>query len=122
MEDLNSLDKFGKFIMENCRDHGIEFSAGLLNNKWKSDHVQDVQTEISQLSENQKQALQKAFTIVLDVAIHNFLFALQDGFNDDIQILVDSKNLVNLSDGIHGEPYSDEGWQAKYSKFGGDYI
>jgi hypothetical protein len=28
---------------------------------------------------------------------------------NDIQILVDGENIVELSDGIHGEAYSDEG-------------
>ena len=50
--------------------------------------------------------------------MHDFLFALQK--IDDIQILVDGQNIVELSDGIHGEAYSDEGWFAKYSRHKAD--
>ena len=38
-------------------------------------------------------------------------------FDNDIQIIVDSENVVELSDGIHGEAYSEKSWYAKYSKY-----
>ena len=117
METLSPLDQFGKFLMENCRDQGIESSIGLLNNKWKAPILQSMQAELYKLNDKQKEAVQDAFIHIIDVAIHDFLFALQNGYNDDIQIIVDGENVVELSDGIHGEPYSDEGWRAKYSKF-----
>jgi hypothetical protein len=56
----------------------------------------------------------------VDKAIHDFLFKLQEvaDFEDDIQVLVDGENGAGLSDGIHGELFGEDGWQARYSKFG----
>jgi hypothetical protein len=37
---------------------------------------------------------------------------------DGLQLLMDGDNVVQLSDGFSAEPYSDQGWYAKFSKFG----
>ena len=117
MKTLSPLDKFGKFIVENLRDKGIDFAEGLLKKQWNAPGLLEMQNEIANLNETQKTAFINAITKTIDGAIHDFLFALQEqaDFNNDIQILVDGENIVELSDGIHGEAYSDEGWFAKYS-------
>lgn len=113
MKTLPPLDKFGKFVVENFRDKGIAFAEGLLKKHWKVPSLLDMQNEISKLDNIQKAAFIRAVTETIDGALHDFLFAIQE--TNDIQILVDGQNIVELSDGIHGEAYSDEGWFAKYS-------
>ncbi|GGH16104.1 hypothetical protein [Mucilaginibacter phyllosphaerae] len=117
MED--SLDKFGKFLVENFRDKGIYYAESLLAGIWKAPSLQDIQTGLSHLSITQKEAVKKAIISTLDSAMHDFLFALQvqAEYKNEIQITVDKNNIVDLSDGIHGEAYSDDGWYAKYSKY-----
>jgi hypothetical protein len=115
MKALSPVDKFGKFIVVNLRDKGIDFAEGLLKKQWKAPDLLEMQKEISNLTESQKAAFINAITKTIDGAIHDFLFALQEV--NDIQILVDGQNIVKLSDGIHGEAYSDDGWFAKYSQY-----
>ena len=57
---------------------------------------------------------------VVDTGLHDFLFALQQiaDFDNDINVLVDGKNIVEQSDGLHGELFGDNGWFARYSKHG----
>ena len=119
MKASSPVDKFGKFIVENLRDKGIDFAEGLLRKHWKAPSLLDMQNEIANLNDTQKTAFIKAVTETIDGAIHDFLFALQEqaDFDNDIQILVDGQNIVELSDGIHGEAYSSDGWYEKYSKF-----
>jgi len=114
MKALPPVDKFGKFIVENLRDKGIDFAEGLLRKQWKSPSLNDMQNEIATLNDTQKTAFIKAVVQTIDGAMHDFLFALQE--TNDIQILVDGQNIVELSDGINGEAYSDEGWFSKYSR------
>ena len=114
MNTITPLDKFGKFLVENLRDKGIDFAEGLLSNHWKAPSLLDMQNEIANLNDTQKIAFISAITETIDGAMHDFLFALQE--INEIQILVDGQNIVELSDGIHGEAYSDEGWFAKYSR------
>ena len=118
MNTIAPVDKFGKFIVVNLRDRGIDFAEGLLKKHWKAPGLLETQNEIANLNGNQKAAFINAIRETLDVAIHDFLFALQEqaDFDNDIQILVDGQNIVKLSDGLHGEAYSDEGWFAKYSR------
>ena len=109
------LDKFGKFIVENLRDKGIYFGERLLKNQWNAPALQNIQTELAKLSGSQKEIVKQAIISAFDSATHDFLFALQD--RNDVQILVDGENVVRLSDGIHGEPYTEDGWYARFSKY-----
>ncbi len=119
MTELNSIDKFGKFLVENLRDRGIQSAEFLLENKWKAPSLQKLQLELSKLSDAQKGLVMQTVTQCIDTAIHDFLFAIQEKFDfeNDIQILVDNENIVELSDGIHGEAYTDEGWYARFSQY-----
>jgi len=115
----DKVDKFGKFLVDNLRDKGIIYAEGLLNNKWKAPVLQNIQLGLTNLEDSEKEVVRNAIIATLDSAIHDFLFALQEqtDFENGIKILVDGENVIELSDGIHGEPYSDEGWYSKYSKF-----
>jgi hypothetical protein len=115
MDTTNKVDKFGKFLVDNLRDKGIEFADKLLQNHWKAPAFQTIQAELYELSDSKKKFIKEAIIATIDNAIHDFLFALQE--INDIKILVDGENIVELSDGIHGEAFSDEGWYTKYSKF-----
>lgn len=119
MSEENNIDKFGKFLVENPRDKGISHAEFLLNGRWKAPALQNIQYELGYLSIAQKEAVKKAVISTIDSAIHDFLFALQEqaDFDNEIQIIVNDDNIVELSDGIHGEAYSDDGWYAKYSKY-----
>jgi hypothetical protein len=115
MESNNVLDKFGKFIVENLRDKGINFGELLLNGEWKAPALQNLQNELSKLSTHQKEIVKQAIISAFDSATHDFLLAVHA--REDIQIKVDGENIVELSDGIHGEPYSEDGWYARFSKY-----
>ena len=57
MEDKQALNKFGKFLVENLRDKGIDCVEGLLTNRWKAPSLQNIQSELSQLTQEQKRLL-----------------------------------------------------------------
>lgn len=118
--ELDELDKFGNFLVNNLRDKGINYAELLMEGHWKAPSLLNIQNELSDLSASQKEAVKKAIISTIDTAIHDFLFALQErvGLDNEIQIIIDGKNVIKLSNGIHGEAYSHEGWYAKYSKYG----
>ncbi len=113
------LDTFGKFLVHNLRDKGISHGEGLIAGRWKAPALQNIQSGLSSLTVDQKEAVRKAIISAMDSGVHDFLFALQEqaDFDNTIQILVNGKNVVKLSDGIHGESFSDDGWNAKFSKY-----
>lgn len=120
MKTENKLDKFGKFLVDHLRDKGINYAELLLKGHWKAPSLQNIQEELGKLSGPQKEVVKQAIVSSIDTAIHDFLFALheQADFDNGIQIIVDGENVVELSDGIYGEAYTNEGWYAKYSKYG----
>lgn len=119
MKDSEILDTFGKFLVNNLRDKGINHGELLLKNQWRAPSLQKLQNDLGQLSEEQKETVRKVVISSLDSAIHDFLFSLQEiaDFDNSIQITVNGKNIVGLSDGIHGELFSNDGWFAKFSRY-----
>lgn len=120
MKTNSELDIFGEFLVKNLRDKGIENAETLLNTKSKSPSLLKLQSELNNFTDSEKKLIQEVAIKSIDAAIHDFLFAIQElaDFENNIQILVNEKNIVDLSDGIHGESFSENGWNAKYSKYG----
>ena len=119
MKANNTLNKFGEFLIENMRDKGINLAEGLLINHWKAPELLNLQIELQSFSDNQKEIVRQVVIKSIDNAIHDFLFAIseQADFDNEIQIVVDNQNIVELSDGLHGEAYGEDGWYEKFSKY-----
>ena len=119
MKANNALDKFGEFLVENLRDKGVSFAEGLLTNHWKGPKLLSIQNELQSFSVSQRDIVRQVVIKTIDVAIHDFLFAVseQADFDNEIQIVVDGQNIVEFSDELHGEAYSEDGWYAKFSKY-----
>ena len=120
LDTNNTLDKFGKFIVENMRDKGIEFYDNLAQGLWKAPSLKLLQEELKQFDEEQLSIIRKCIVSSIDNSIHDFLFALQESsdMNNDVQIVIDGHNICKLSDGLQGELYTEDGWYSKYSSFG----
>ncbi len=118
-ENRESLDKFGRFVMEQLRDKALG-KLDLLITPHRSPSYAALQRELAGLSERKRAMVQECVRICIDSAIHDFLFKIQEraDFENDIQIFVDGRNVVKLSDGIHGEPFGEDGWQARFSHYG----
>lgn len=118
----SSLDKFGEFIVVNLRDKAIETAEMLLENGSKSPQTKILQDELLTFNAAQKAIVANAVKASIDAAIHDFLFAIEEqaDFENDIQIIVNEENIVEMSDGLQGELFTQDGWLEKYSKFKGE--
>ena len=118
--DRASLDKFGQFVMENLRDRCIDDFEMLSAARWNAPRVQGLQAALAAFSTEQTAVVRRCVVACIDSAIRDFLFKLQEraDFENDIQVFVDGKNVVGLGDGIHGESFGPDGWQATFSRFG----
>lgn len=121
MSDVNSpLDRFGKFIVENMRDKGIDNYDRLANGSWKTPSLQALQEDLKQFDERQLSIIRQCVGSSIDTAIHDFLFALQEStdLEQGVEVIVDKTNVAKVSDGLHGEPFGEDGWYLKYSAYG----
>jgi len=113
------LDKFGEFLISNLRDSAIDFFDKLLDGYWKPTALKKLQKELAEFTPEQKEIIRKSFVAGVDTSIHDFLFALEENYetSKDLEFLADGQNVVTLSDGLHGELFTKEGWCEKYSRY-----
>src|SRR5262245_5185034 len=114
------LDHFGELITRQLRDRAIEHFDRLLAGHWKAPALQELQQELATLDGRQRQLARRALVDSLDTGIHDLLFALQEQADlaNRVQLTVDGEDILAASDGIHGEPYGQDGWYARYSAYG----
>jgi hypothetical protein len=115
--DLSPLDEFGAFIVKHLHDSGIRFGEKLLAGSYRAPAVAVLQSDLQTLEPSQRAAVSELVSKVLCTAIHDFLFALQEqaDFENHICLTVRGTNVVEASDGIHGEAYGPDGWFARFS-------
>ncbi|MHC0440905.1 DUF6547 family protein [Flavobacterium sp. 3-210] len=120
MKSKESLEVFGEFLVKNLRDKGIANAETLLKNRSKASSNLKLLSALNQFTDPQKEIIKELVIKSIDAGIHDFLFALQElaDFENNIQIIVNEQNIFEISDGIHGESYSEDGWNAKFSKYG----
>lgn len=119
MKSNNSLDKFGHFLVRNMRDNAIDFFDKLIEGYYKATTLQKIHQELSQFTSEQKDIIRKSFIAGIDTSIHDFLFALEEIHEtaDDIQIMVDGENVVRLSEELHRELLTKDGWFSRFSHY-----
>ena len=120
MSDASNLEYFGRFVAENLRDRALDDFELLAKRHWKAPALQDLQTALSELPPSELEVARRALRRVVDSAIHDFLFALQEEHDSSgpLEVRVNGEAVAATSDGLQGEPYSEEGWFARFSRFG----
>lgn len=116
---MNSLDKFGQFIVTNLRDKAIEQYLMLERGELRGKAIQELQAKVASLSQDQKEIIRKVVIDVIDTAMHDLLFALQDAHdrNLGVEVIVDGRNVAAESGMLHGEHLGAGGWIERYSRF-----
>lgn len=91
----------------------------LLRGQLKGKSIQNLQSKILLLSEEERLLIKEVVVDAIDVAIHDLLFAIQEAFDqkDGIDVIVDGKNVAAESGMLQGEPLGAEGWIEKFSQF-----
>ncbi|AIQ14308.1 hypothetical protein [Paenibacillus durus] len=117
MRTESVLDIFGKLLIENLRDQSIDYFDKLVQGEWKAPSLQSLQTELKTFNEDQLDILRRAFISSLDSGLHDFLFKLQEVNEDGIRIIINEQNLADLSDGLHGELFTEDGWLKRFSRY-----
>jgi hypothetical protein len=114
------LDTFGRFVMEKLRDKAFDTADLTLKGHWKAPRLSKLQKELARLKEEQRDLARRLVRSVVDSAIHDFLFALQEAndLEQSVQIIAHGDNVAAKSDGLQGEPFGDQGWQARFSRYG----
>ena len=116
---MKGLDKFGAFIVQNVRDKALEQSKMLFEGRLQAKAIADLQAEIAALPDHQKRLLARVVRDVIDTALHDLLFSLQDAHDRKlgIEVFVDGENVAELSGMLNGEHLGEGGWIERFSQY-----
>ncbi|HEY1379830.1 MAG TPA: hypothetical protein VGF55_23710 [Gemmataceae bacterium] len=106
--------------MAKFRDAAIDYADGLLAAHWKAPGLKALQADLGRLTTEQRAIVRRCVIAAVDSGLHDFLFALGEEHDagTGIAVVVDGQDIAAQSDGLHGEPYGDKGWFARFSKHG----
>ena len=113
------LRELGKFVMEHLRDRALSHAERTLAGQWAAPATQRLQSELAQLSPEQRALVFRVVRASVDSAIHDFLFALTELERaNSVAMTVQGVDATTLSDGVYAEQGGADGWQASYSRYG----
>lgn len=114
----NILDYFGKMLISSVRDETITSWDMILNGKMKGITAQQVREKMSNFNDEQIEVLRWLIPKITDSSLHNLLVMFEQ--NDEIKIEVydgqKNNDIKQISDGLEGELYTDDGWIKRFSK------
>jgi len=115
---MDKLELFGKEFIEQLRDVSIEEYLAIKNGEMKSEDAKQVFQSYSLMDKSSQVLADKIILNIIDRVLHNtlWMFERSNDFTICEKKFVDPENdVVEMSDGLAGELYSDEGWIEKFS-------
>ena len=109
-----NLDEFGKVFIDSVRDNTIDNFERMFDGRMKGLTAEEVRDKLSLFDDYQKSILLWMIAKAVDQCMHNMLFMLEE--HEEIRILFDKEDIIEESDGLAGELYTEDGWIKKYSK------
>lgn len=109
----NELTYFGKKLIEEVRDRTIRGVDLRLKGAMKDEESIKLAGLIKTMSKQDKTVISQIIPLTVDLCIHNLLCMLED--DKDINISVNGIDVIEESDGLAGELYTEDGWILNYS-------
>jgi hypothetical protein len=113
------LNRFAETMIQQVRDETIDLWDRSLSGRMRDEDSLKATQVIATLSPEQKALVDWMVVRMVDSTIHHWLWMLEQ--EEDTQVVQyiaegDGANIAEISDGLCGEMYGDEGWIARYSK------
>ena len=114
----DALNLFGKLLMEEVRDIVIAAYYDIIEDNFVSEESKYLRSMIKKYNLN-NDGLEKFITEMVDRTIFKFLFLFEMNENFSITSNIDNTvvNLVEVSDGLAGEIFTEDGWIKKFSEY-----
>ncbi|OOM72223.1 hypothetical protein [Clostridium sp. BL-8] len=115
--DKDILNEYGKILISDVRDRTIHSMDMMLSGKMNGVTAKRILEKVSSFSESQLESLKWLIPKIVDLSLHNMLVMIEE--NDEINVEISagdvSNNIKEVSDGLPGELYTEDGWIMKYS-------
>ncbi len=121
-----SLDHFGRLLMERVRDWCVREIQHDVRTRYRGGSDESAMRPlIEMLSPEQRHALERIVPVLVDSVMHYTLWMFEQEETLRIQVLAEGAETADLaaeSDGLAGEPYGDDGWIARFSKYPAEWA
>lgn len=124
MSEKEKLDSFGELLISQVRDRSIEQWENMLTGQLKSKRAVNVYEEAQlKLDGPALEMVTGLVNQIVDSTLHNFLSLIEQ--EEKIKLLFKGSgceedtgevDIKEISDGLAGELYTEDGWILKYSK------
>jgi glutamyl-tRNA reductase len=114
-----ALDKFGELLMTRVRDEAISDWRMILDGSMKGERAQRIRKSVRQFSERDRSVVESLVPEIVDSVLHHLLYTFEQSSDVRIAVSTSTKeisSLTDVSDGLAGELYSEEGWISRFSK------
>jgi hypothetical protein len=113
-----ALDRFGQLLMKKVRDEAVTDWKMIIDGRMKGESAEKVRALLRDVSDTDKKLVLQLIPGVVDTVLHHLLWAAEQ--EADLQLGMKMKDgieeLRDISDGLPGELYSDEGWISRFSE------
>lgn len=119
MKDV--LDRFGQLLVSEVRDVAVAVALKSLRGQMKDQASKQLEAELAKVPESTRKQIETFATDLVDSTLHNLLSFFEGAEDFMIAFKEDENNLVDLneiSDGLAGELFTDEGWISRFSDLG----
>ena len=121
--EQKALTTFGQELMTEVRDRVLSDLNQTISGQMLSDSAQQLHTKFEKLTDEDKSFFIDAIVQYVDLTIFKFLFMFEETDNwavIDKEVAESNKldDIAKLSDGLVGELFTEDGWIARFSKFG----
>ena len=113
MEDI--LNEFGKILIKEVRDNVINSMNESIDGKRKGIAAQLIKKKIAILNEEQIEVLKELILEIVDCSLDSILFMIEG--DPELQLIFQGVDLKEVSDGLSGELYTEDGWIQKFSEY-----
>lgn len=113
MEDI--LNEFGKMLITEVRDWTIGSMNKMIDGTMKGTTAELIKKNISILDKEQIEVLKWLIPEIVDFSLDSMLFMFEG--HPDLQLVFQGVDLKEVSDGLSGELYTEDGWIQKFSKY-----
>ena len=119
MKDV--LDRFGQLLVSEVRDVAVAVALKSLRGQMKDQASKQLEAELAKVPESTRKLFETFATDLVDSTLHDLLCFFEGAEDFLIAFKGDEVNLVDLndvSDGLAGELFAEDGWISRFSDLG----
>ncbi len=118
MSQNELLERFGRLLMERVRDEAIYKFDATVRGDLRSARAKDMTKKLERFDEDDLRLVREIVLRTVDEVLHNVLFFFEESYELDVTCSSEGGSpvsLVECSDGLAGELYTEDGWIARFS-------